>query len=221
MWILKIRLTDKEGFYEKRAKEFKLNLYCYSLSHYIKGKYAYLLAAILMEGSEKNKKDFLKSIKSDKQTVNLEIQKDFFICLTRTKRTKSLERYEHIFYEPSLIFVKPVIIFAEGGEEWEIASFNKQNLNRIINFAQKKYEGKILSFKQEKLKEIKISTMFPKLTDKQKRALELAVRYGYYEVPRKTELQRLAKIAKLSFSTFQVHLRKAEKKLIPFVIKRF
>src|SRR3989344_1593129 len=38
----------------------------------------------------------------------------------------------------------------------------------------------------------------------------------YYEVPRKISVEELAKMAELSFSTFQVHLRKAEKNLIPF-----
>ena len=52
--------------------------------------------------------------------------------------------------------------------------------------------------------------------EKQKQAIELAIKRGYYTSPRKISLQELAKISKLSFSTFQVHLRKAEEKLIPF-----
>ena len=50
----------------------------------------------------------------------------------------------------------------------------------------------------------------------QKQAIELAIKNGYYNVPRKTSVEKLAKLSKLSFSTFQVHLRKAEEKLIPY-----
>jgi predicted DNA binding protein len=44
----------------------------------------------------------------------------------------------------------------------------------------------------------------------------LAIKNGYYSSPRKINVKELAKISKLSFSTFQVHLRKAEEKLIPY-----
>ncbi len=51
-------------------------------------------------------------------------------------------------------------------------------------------------------------------------AVALAAGEGYYTYPRKSDVQDLAKIAKLSFSTFQEHLRKAENKLIPFTVKK-
>lgn len=56
----------------------------------------------------------------------------------------------------------------------------------------------------------------PELTERQRRAMELAIKNGYYDSPRKTNIKKLAKISGLSFSTFQVHLRKAEEKLIPY-----
>lgn len=62
-------------------------------------------------------------------------------------------------------------------------------------------------------------TLFPRLTTKQRDAIELAITHGYYDYPRKIDVQDLAKLAKLAFSTFQAHLRKAEKKLIPSSLK--
>ena len=46
------------------------------------------------------------------------------------------------------------------------------------------------------------------LTDKQKEAMGLAIKHGYYEYPRKIDVQDLARESKLSFSTFHAHLRK-------------
>jgi predicted DNA binding protein len=63
-------------------------------------------------------------------------------------------------------------------------------------------------------------TLHPELTDKQKTAIELAIKNGYYEYPRKIELKKLAKIMKVSYSTYQAHLRKAEKSLIPFFFEK-
>ena len=43
--------------------------------------------------------------------------------------------------------------------------------------------------------------------------------YDYYNFPRKTELKDMAKEAGISLSTFREHLRKAEKKIMPDVIR--
>ena len=59
----------------------------------------------------------------------------------------------------------------------------------------------------------------PFLTKGQKRAIELATQRGYYNFPRKTELKHLAKEAGISLSTFREHLRKAEKKVMPDLIR--
>ena len=65
-----------------------------------------------------------------------------------------------------------------------------------------------------------VLNILPKLTEKQEKAVYLAIKSGYYEYPRKTDVKGLAFKEGLSFSTFQEHLRKAENKLIPFAIKK-
>jgi hypothetical protein len=55
----------------------------------------------------------------------------------------------------------------------------------------------------------------PKITVKQRKALELAVHGGYYDYPRKITLEDLAKQMGVSYATYQAHLRKAEQKLLP------
>ena len=63
--------------------------------------------------------------------------------------------------------------------------------------------------------------MQPKLTNKQKQAMNLAIKHRYYDYPRKIDVQELAKLSKLSFSTFHAHLRKAEQKLLPYFFDRY
>ncbi len=55
----------------------------------------------------------------------------------------------------------------------------------------------------------------PNLTELQKQAIELAIKEGYYRVPKKTSLRKLAKMMHLSLSTYQRHLQVAESKIIP------
>ena len=55
----------------------------------------------------------------------------------------------------------------------------------------------------------------PQLTEKQKRVFELAVEEGYYDIPKRTELKKLAKLVGISLATYQEHLKRAEAKIIP------
>ncbi|MGE0792732.1 MAG: helix-turn-helix domain-containing protein [Candidatus Woesearchaeota archaeon] len=123
-------------------------------------------------------------------------------------------------YDPKLIRPAPVFISHEGYHIWEIASWNKKDLTPIINFAKKHYGGEILKLKEEKLSNISFTSILPELSLKQKKALELAVSQGYYDYPKKTDIHKLSKLMKISYSTFQEHLKKAEGKLLPTLFKR-
>ncbi len=87
---------------------------------------------------------------------------------------------------------------------------------KVFRSLQKVKNGELLSINEKKVKSISIIKVHPDLTEKQKKAFNLAIKNGYYSVPRKTSVKKLAKISNLCFSTFQVHLRKAEEKLIPY-----
>ena len=56
------------------------------------------------------------------------------------------------------------------------------------------------------------------LTFKQQKALTLAFNSGYYELPRKIYLKNLAKEMNIHRRTFEEHLRKAEKKIMTYLI---
>jgi len=73
--------------------------------------------------------------------------------------------------------------------------------------------------KDEKLTDIYFPQVMPFLTKQQKKVLEIAVENNYYDYPRKIELKDLAKIAKISLSTFREHLRRAEKRVMPDLIR--
>jgi len=101
-----------------------------------------------------------------------------------------------------------------------IGTFDKKILDKLIINLEKLYKLKIHYIQERKIKNISIIKENPELTKKQKKAIEIAIKNGYYNYPRKTSVKELAKISKLSFSTFQAHLRKAEKKLIPFYFEK-
>ena len=118
-----------------------------------------------------------------------------------------------------MFFVKPVIIDTQGYEHWEIASHRKEEL---MNFIKKVKpladEFELLSMKNTALQNIYFPKVMPQLTALQKLALELAIKEGYYEAPKKTSLRTLAKLMGISLATYQKHLQKAESKVIPDIL---
>ncbi|MBU7041855.1 MAG: helix-turn-helix domain-containing protein, partial [Theionarchaea archaeon] len=52
------------------------------------------------------------------------------------------------------------------------------------------------------------------LTPQQLKAVNLAIERGYFEIPKKVNLEELSTQMKLSRTTFLEHLRKAEKKIL-------
>ena len=53
-----------------------------------------------------------------------------------------------------------------------------------------------------------------KKDDDGKKAIELAMKEGYYQFPKKTDLNKLARLARLSKSTFREHLKREEMKVL-------
>lgn len=216
MWILRISLIDNKGVFSWRNKKFRVRSYAYRSGYQIKGKKAYLNAVILLDGNERNKKLFINSLKEDGFVKKIEINKDLINCLVVKPINVSSLRQEKLFYSLDLIYTKPVFIDERGKEFWEIGSWEKEKLNKIIKIAERLYEGKLLSFRQIKLSEsdFLFFSLYPRLTNKQKQAFMLALRKGYYEFPRKIKLRELAKLMEISYTSYQFHLRKAERKIM-------
>jgi len=222
MWTLKFRAREEWNIYNSRTVKFNVELQFYSRNYYLKGKKIYFINSGIVLGDEKNKEKFFSDLKKDPKIKELEINNDFFISVYSETATNARVEALKTVYNQKLTFLKPVVIDSEGWEEWEVFSFNRDDLERIIKEAEKlgKVNFELLFLKEQKIKDLMIYSVVPNLTDKQKAVFELAVSSGYYGYPRKAKLQDLAKEVGLSLSTFQFHLAKAEGKLMPFFSKK-
>jgi len=215
MWVAKIKLSGEKALIGSRAKKFNVSVSGYPISSFIKrgGIFVYLVGFVF--GEERNKKRFIRDLKKDTRVLHLEGKGDFIIAqIKESLKVKAM-------YHHRIIHLQPVMINEEGFEFWTIGSWNRKDLEEFVKLVEKQYNGKLISIKQEKITNFSIVSVQPKLTNKQKKALELAIKYGYYEYPRKISLEKLAKMMNLSYSTYQAHLRKAEQKLLPFFFERF
>ena len=213
MWVLKLKLKPEGQFLGTMAVKHKVSMTGYPLSYYKDKKWLYLIVAGLMFGEEKNKKAFIRDIKKQSEFVKFEVNEDFLIAIV--KQPLAAEPV----YNPKIIRLSPIVVSSKGYHIWDLASFDRKLLEKVIDFVEKHLKGEILKFKQEKIKNISFTKILPELTKKQKQALEIAISNGYYNYPKKINMEKLAKIMRISYSTYQAHLKKAEGKIIPEVSK--
>lgn len=217
MWITKIKLIDENCIWSTRCKKFNIYNYQYPLGFYKVKQGLALVMHHILEGEEKNIKNYIKNVKKDKRVKKLDVKKNCMISLVIEKRTKIRLKTLKALYNSKLIYIKPGINFPDGTENWEIGSFDKKDLAKLISFIEKYYQGKLFFLKEIKIPKMFIPEIMPELTDKQHKAFKIASEKGYYEFPRKTNLHKLAKLTKISRPTFEEHLRKAEIKLLGFL----
>jgi predicted DNA binding protein len=210
MWVLKIELINAKNFLCRLANKHQLIFNGYPTSIFEKNNELFVNAVGSVIGSKNNQKLFLKDLKKEKEITEFEIHKNFLmIQLKQPIGLKAL-------YSQELIQVSPIKILPNFTQEYHLASWNRNNLVKIVNLKNKNVKINIKQFKKEKIQDIIITNIKPDLTTKQDKAFSLALENGYYKFPRQSELLTLSKKMNISISTFQAHLRKAECKIMKF-----
>ncbi len=214
MWVAKVEINGEKALIGSRCKKFSVQVSGYPVSFYEKksGIYVYMVGFVF--GEDKNVKKLINDLKKDKRVLHLEDNGNFVVG-----QIKEPLKFKPIYHH-RIMHLEPVIIKDNGFELWTIGSWNKKELMDFVKLIQKTHKGKLLKIKQEKITNFSVISVSPQLTLKQQKAMELAIKNGYYDYPRKIGLEELAKLMKLSYSTYQAHLRKAEKKLMPFFFER-
>lgn len=212
MWIVRLKIKH-DCTIGNRCKKFNCLSFSLSLSNWREKSYYYTSQRHTIEGNKNDVDKFLKDLKRDKRIIDLEVSKNtvFFV----EKRKKAEIPSSH--YNPKMFWVKPIFVDREGFEYWEMASWKKEILMKFISDLKKEKGIKTII---EKFQNIKLDTIYfpkimPRLSDKQREAYQLAVENRYYAFPHKVDLKDLAKIMKVTVSTFQEHLRRAEEKIMP------
>lgn len=214
MWVLKFQFNGEDIFFGSLAKKFGVEIIGYPISSYNQKNKLYLNLVGTIKGSEKEESKIIKFLKKSKYFTKFESNKTFFNLLINEDKKFSY------FYSPFFVYLSPVKIDLNGRYSYHLGSWNKEELSKLLEKVEKYSNFKLLKFKKERIETVSILGVEPNLTKKQKDAYEVAVKNGYYEYPKKIELRELAKISGISYSTFQQHLKYAEKKISEFFVKR-
>ncbi len=218
MWITKLKLKHNDCPIVNRCQKFNLIVLSYPSTWYEdKGKKFATTTCFFQSDDEEKKNKFIEDLKADRRISNIDVSGDIF-----TYEINLGKQGEHVmlYHLRRIFFVKPVVNHFDGHEYWEVAAWKKEDLQKFIDSLKGHMDVcTIMKIENSHLTDVYFPNVMPKLSDSQRKALEIAYANGYYSYPRKASLKQLAKIAKIGISTFQEHLRKAELKLLPVIIE--
>lgn len=214
MWTAKIKMKH-DCLIGNRCEKFKIEATANELGNYTKSKTKISNSVHQLFGEEKQIQKFIKDLKKDKHILHLE-HKNNTIYISEQKPNTPAKKYTR-----NIFLASTVTIDSQGYEHWEIGSFNREDLNKFINDLEKiSQDFELLQIKESVAQNIFFPKILPNLTDKQKIAIDLAIKEGYYKVPKQISLRKLAKIMKTNLSTYSKHLQIAESKLIPDIFPK-
>jgi predicted DNA binding protein len=209
MWVAKF-VYSHDCILGNRCKKFKVDMQGIAFSVFKEKGRTLTSSMAYVSGEPEKVNQFINDLKKDKNVIRLERKGNSFLLHEKA------EEKGVAYHNPKLIFIKPTLIDKNGLEHWEIASWEKSEVIKFIENIRKTMDNfKLLKFINIPLDNIFFPRLMPNLTEKQKQAIELAISEGYYISPRQTDLRKLAKLMKISLSTYEQHLRAAEEKLIP------
>jgi len=215
MWVVRFTFNGSGVFFGKGAKQCNLNLTGYPISSFEKNNTFFVNIVGTIKGEEKNKKEFADYLKNSKYVKKFEIKNDFLIGFIKE------DYIFKPFYSPSFIYLSPVFIDNKGTYYYHLGCWERKEIEKLLNHAEKYPNYELITLEQEDIENVSITGIQPDLTKKQKHAYELAVKNGYYKYPKQTELKDLAKLSGISYSTFQQHLKYAEKKISSFFVGKY
>ena len=162
-----------------------------------------------------NEKDFdaiikyLKKSKTYELTKEIERSKDTLLLLVVLYQAgyvqNTIQKYHGFFLELHTV--------SEGYEYWHVGVVDQEAIEPMRAELKKMGDLKTIFIG-------KVDFGHALLSQQQKKVFQYAFEQGYYELPRKTTIAKIAKALKLNHATAGEHLLKAENKLIKAMAKK-
>ncbi len=218
MWVARLSILH-DCIIANKCREFKVATISQAFNVFSEKGTTYSPEMHTLWASPENIDRFVDALKKDKRVRNLEREGNsvFLIEVSRKEIPVSISSR----LAPRLIFTKPISIGTDGVEHWEFATWDKSIITDFISDVKKIADSvKVERIKQTKLSDIYFSRFLPRLTPQQRQAITLAFEFGYYSWPKGTDFKQLSKAMGVSVPTFREHLKKAEQKLMPDLIRQ-
>lgn len=213
MWVAELKLWHKESAILEHSRGLNARVTAYYLNTFQENGETYSARAAAFYGPDSKKLQEAFENDSRAHVLSKEGNQMFYAV----KQTNS---FHSTMMNKTVFLIKPVSV-KDGFEYLTVASWDKEYIKRFYDsikaLGSQNAKVEMLSMKESDLN-LFLPTALLTLTDLQRKALESAVENGFYDFPRKNDLEQIAKINKTPRTTFQNHLRKAEEKIMPAVI---
>lgn len=218
MWQLKFEHAHQDCLYSPHVKRFDLVMYGYPLTHVLEENKLWLTGLQIVYGTDHGVKKYILALRKTPNIKKIEMvtPNAFFY---EAVVTKNIFYYQNIYHQR--IFYPSPIIHKHGKEMFEVASWNRSLLEQIMQNVQSNKNTKyfkLLALERVPVKRLFLPQILPKLTEKQRQILRLAQERGYWQYPRRTNLNKLAQELKLAKSTVHEIIKRGEAKLIEFLM---
>lgn len=211
MWVAEFRVWHKGSVAIELTKKYDVTVYNFYLNTFEEKGKPWVNKVIFATGPDAGK--YVADLHKDKRirVHRIEGNQVFYAV-------PALEAFHSIALDKSTFFFKPQIM-KSGELVWHIGAWDKRHLIDVFNKLNRISKSwiKLVGIRRENFNFFMINTLTD-LTQKQLLAFQLACQLGYYKYPRKISLEELATAAKLSYSTYKEHLRRAEEKIMPHVV---
>lgn len=216
MWSLKIKYKHSDCVYTDIIEKLGISVQYHTLiSNNRQRKYAFCSSLQIVKGRPSQVDKYFRYLKGHKNLVNIERYGNVFHVQFRMQKREYSKIYDPRVFDSSPSYLE------KGYEIIESASWDKSILDQVLKgfqSAKTKLYCEVLHFRKVSPAEVCIARIRSKLPLQQARAFRAAQSAGYYNFPRETDLDLLAKRLKISKSTLRENLRKAESKVIPRLI---
>lgn len=166
----------------------------------------------------KNKDEFDKFLKSLNKYKMLKFIKVITMyedhALLKTEWINRKSSYDIVLKNNSLYTSS--VTQRDGYEIYDIITEDPQKIVKLIENLDEIGEVKLFE-----IGKLTPETNPFKLSDKQAKALQIAISHNFYDWPRKVSLDEVAALVGMKRRTFQENLRKAEAKVFPHLINHF
>ncbi len=186
--------------------------YAYYLNAFMKNNEPALTRVMVVCGEDAQ--DYLTQMRTEPRIIVKRVDGNKLFYSVRV-----VDTYHALVLTDDFFFIKP-IYWKNGFEYWTVASYDKKVLAKLPTLATKRGgQIKLISIHKGTV-DLFLPTALSDLTAKQLQAFTKASASGYYVVPRKTSVKKLAQVMRVPESTFREHLRKAEAKILSSIIEK-
>lgn len=208
MWVARFSFKASKALIGGIAVRNKVSLHVYPF--YIQECAEGVRVSFFIIFNQDAPEKFVSDLKKSKRTVYCYSKRNIL-------QGQIIEPLGHgVYYNPEIVHLRPWVVDAEKNvEHFVVASRRRKCIERIAESIKEKHLGRMDYVRWKDVHQFFIIDVVSNVTQKQREALDIALKHGYYDYPKRTDLRALARIMKVSYATYQAHLKKAEKRLLP------